>query len=759
VLSRLLIKKQPGRRWLTYVAGLGVLVATLAVATVALAVHDLSFQLDGDTSSVAQNNPNDPDPAPAKDWNDVFTTTGGNTTLVDPNGGNGSFTAASFKRDFAIKASKNAACSDTATIGAIFCTVDTSTYATGSKDILDIPEWQCNKDNNVNSKIDIMNAYAAQFQASDGDRIMYFGLEKNVDNGNNNVAFWFLKDGSVNCSSTGSAIDFSGTHKDGDVLVVSAFTNGGGVSNIDAYRWDGTDSCIDNPDEPGDCDELAVASGGDCKAANALDDICATTNSGPNEENDAITTKWLTSNGSVVGNSVVPPDFFEGGINLTEVLGGAACFSTFIADTRSSQSLSATLFDFARGQLGGCQTTLTTKTGLSTTPITGEVAAPNTIGSGSVSSGTDTASLSVTGSQTWGGALSFYLCGPDTSLTTCDQTKGVKVTERAVSNSSPATDFVSGTATLTSAGKYCWSAHFEPNQASKDAGISADDDQGGALECFTVAPVNPTLTTQATCSADPCILGSSLRDTASLTGTATQPGSGGGGTAAIYTTINPSTLGANAGGTISWVLFAPSNGGCADTRTTTPTSVTVSGDSPPAYGPVSYATQNNDPVGTYTFVANYGGNLPNTTAPTTTNTCAEPGANERVTVIGSVTSATKQRWLPNDRIVLTTNAGVLDGSLTATLYFGNFTVTNGTCTANAGAVNKYSITIDTSPSGVPSASGTAFHTANTSVFVGSNVDGSAAGANGTYFWLIHYDDLNLDDPKDRCETTSITVTD
>lgn len=759
MLSRRLIKKQAGRRPLTGLAIAGLLGSLLLAGGTALAAHDLSFQLDGDTSTVAQNNPNDPNPAPAKDWDDVFNATGGNTSLIDPNGGNNSFTAASFKRDFSTKATKNGACSLTSTTNTIFCTADTTTYATGSKDILDIPDWQCNKDNNVNSKIDLMNAYAAQFQASDGDRIMYFGLEKNVDNGNNNVAFWFLKDGTVDCSSSGAAVDFSGTHKDGDVLVVSAFTNGGGVSNIDAYRWDGTDNCIDNPDEPGACDEIPVASGGDCKGANLLDDICATTNSGPNEENDNITTKWLTSNGTAVGTTVVPPDFFEGGINLTEVLGGAACFSTFIADTRSSQSLSATLFDFARGQLGGCQTTLTTKTGLSTTPITGEAAPPSSIGTGSVSSGTDTATLVITGSQTWGGTLSFYLCGPDSTLTTCDQTKGVPVTSRTVSNSSPATDFVSGTATLTSAGKYCWSAHFEPNQGSKDAGISADDDQGGALECFTVAPVTPTLTTNATCSADPCVLGSKLSDTATLTGTATKPGTGGGGTPAFYTTINPATPGAKAGGTISWVLFAPSNGGCTNTRTTTPTSVNVDGNSPPAYGPAEYTTLNTDPVGQYTFVANYGGNLPNTTAPTTANTCAAPGANERVTVIGSVTSATKQRWLPNDRIVLSTNAGVLDGSLVATLYYGNFTVTNGTCTANAGAVNKYSITIDTSPGGVPSASGTAFQTNNTNVFVGSNVDGSAAGANGTYFWLIQYDDTNLDDPKDRCESTSITVTD
>ena len=37
----------------------------------------------------------------------------------------------------------------------------------------------------------------------------------------------------------GGTATFTGDHTDGDLLVVSAFTNGGVVSNIDTYRWDG----------------------------------------------------------------------------------------------------------------------------------------------------------------------------------------------------------------------------------------------------------------------------------------------------------------------------------------------------------------------------------------------------------------------------------------------------------------------------------------------------------------------------------------
>jgi hypothetical protein len=353
--------------------------------------------------------------------------------------------------------------------------------------------------------------------------------------------------------------------------------------------------------------------------------------------------------------------------------------------------------------------------------------------------------LTIDGTDTWGGTLTWYLGGPVTT-DGCNST-GVKVTERTVSNSSPATDFVSGQATLTSVGRYCWTAHFEPNQETADAGVDPADDNGVG-ECFNVAAVTPTLSTTASCSANPCVLGSTLSDTATLSGTATQPGSAGPSTA--YPTINPTVNGAPAGGSITWQLFAP---GCVNQRTPSVTSATVSGNA--TYGPTTYTTLATDPIGTYTFVANYAGNSPNTNA-AATNTCASPGANEAVTVVGSVSSASKQRWLPNDRIVLTTNGGTLTGTLTVTLYSGNFSGTAANCTAGtATAVPGQVYTFN--PSG--DASGTAYNTSNSTFFVGTLANGTAAGANGNYFWLIHYVDTNLDDPTDRCETTSITLTD
>src|SRR5262249_54866583 len=288
------------RRRLSVLLVVGALAALgVFMITNALAVHDLKFQLDGDTSTSCGTVPNCS--AQIYDWDSLFNADGTNTSLVNEAG---PFTSAKFVRDFEAKATKNGACSLTLTSG-IFCTSDSTTYPTSSKDTLNttrvgsIKGWECNRDNNVNSKIDIMNAYAASYtDPSSGHKILYFGLDKNKDNGNNNVGFWFLQ-GTASCASQPSgSTEWKGTHKDGDVLVVSEFTSGGGVSGIAAYRWaGGATGCIDSHDnanpKAGGCNEQPIGEGGDCKTATGgtSDGICATTNSGTLPFNKTIKTK------------------------------------------------------------------------------------------------------------------------------------------------------------------------------------------------------------------------------------------------------------------------------------------------------------------------------------------------------------------------------------------------------------------------------------------------------------------------------------
>jgi len=782
--ERILGEEGSRRRWRFRFLVLPILLCTgvaLLLASSANAVHDLQFQLDGDVSLTCF-----PAGAPGSggnaacqsqviDWggnanNSSSTDTGNGLFVVthptaatesvapnlglvaDPLGQTGcvttvagcAFAAASFTRDF----ESGAGCTLNST-STTFCTSDDTTYATGSKDTLGIGNggWQCNHDANVNSKIDIMNAYVASTTNADGDLILYFGLEKNKSNGTNDVGVWFLR-GDATCTAPSGHHNFTGSHQNGDVLVVSEFTAGGGVSTIKAFRWaanaqfPGDSGCIDSHGNPnkatGGCDLKPFGTGQDCKGSptGTTDIICATTNaSGSAAFNGTVKTPWLTADATLgVGNNVPSPDFFEGGINITKAFAGAgggaapSCFTVGIPDTRSSASATATLFDFVINKLGSCTSTLSTQQ---------NSGGPLSIGTGTVSSGTDTATLDIKGTSTWGGTLAWYLCGP--SATTCS-TSGTQITSRTVSNLSPASDFVSGTAVLSSAGTYCWHAHFEPDGPTAAAGVGPADDDG-TNECFTVNPVTPSIPTQASGTV---VLGNPVSDTANLSGTANKAGT---------PVINPTTAGGPADGSITFRLYGPSA-----TNTCTAANLVFTSSAIPVSGDGAYSSGNFTPtaVGTYRWIATYTGDSPNTNG--VAGTCG--ASNESVTVTGSVSDSSAQRWLPNDRVVLNSTAGTtLQGSLTVTLYKGVFAGPASNCTVGTGvAVTGQSY----GPISVSTATNTfVYNTTNTTFVVGTNSDGTTTGAgtDGTYFWLIHYVDNSLGSPTDRCETSTISHND
>src|SRR5438094_664686 len=127
-----------GRRLLVSVPMFAaVALASLYIVGSAQAVHELDFQLDGDVSHACPTG-NTFCTAAQKDWADFFDASG--SPISGAVGGTGNpFTNSAFKRDFRT----NPGCSITGT--GSFCTHDTTTYATGSKDTLNItPGWQCN---------------------------------------------------------------------------------------------------------------------------------------------------------------------------------------------------------------------------------------------------------------------------------------------------------------------------------------------------------------------------------------------------------------------------------------------------------------------------------------------------------------------------------------------------------------------------------------------------------------------------------------
>jgi hypothetical protein len=184
-------------------------------------------------------------------------------------------------------------------------------------------------------KDDITHAYAAAYtDASNGHLILYAGLDRFDNSGDATAGFWFFANniGDNPNVTTNGGHPFTGQHADGDILLVSDFTIGGSVSTIKVFRWTGNDSS----------GSLVALNNGNPIAGNTF----AIVNGAP------ISVPWSYTNKSGQTQPAAG-EFLEEGVDLT-ALGLQGCFSTFLAETRSSQSPTATLSDFVIGSFPLC---------------------------------------------------------------------------------------------------------------------------------------------------------------------------------------------------------------------------------------------------------------------------------------------------------------------------------------------------------------------------------------------------------------------
>ena len=220
----------------------------------------------------------------------------------------------------------------------------------GSKDPLDVTSWKW-KNGGTPDKDAITNGYAAAYQAPNGHLVLTFGADRFAVNGDANIGFWFFQQNVAPVGTTGGG--FSGQHVNNDIFVVSAFTQGGGVSTITVYAWD--DTCTKGVNNPtvGQCGDsnlrLKFASTPSATCAGAVEG-CAIVNGGP------INVSWpyLTKFGN---NSTTIPEggFYEGGLDVTQLLGSSiGCFTSFLIETRTSQTPSSVLKDFISGNFNIC---------------------------------------------------------------------------------------------------------------------------------------------------------------------------------------------------------------------------------------------------------------------------------------------------------------------------------------------------------------------------------------------------------------------
>jgi hypothetical protein len=654
------------RRWLL-LSCLFVAAASAVVfipGALANSVKTLTFEVSD--ANIAQNDT----ATPKYDWANFFNSSGARSPVL-PDATRPGYTASSFVKDFNTKTDRKG--------NTVFDTADASTYTIGSKDILDVNGWSCTPANNVTDKGDIMNAYAVAYtDPSSGHKFMFFALERNANAGDANVAFWFLG-GSASCPAAGGS--FTGTHQDGDLLVVSAFTNGGSVSTINAYEW-----------QNGALNTTPVAAGGDCRDTTLTGDpTCAVSNT------TALTgIPWQTMNKTDgVGHTLQSGEFFEGGIDLSAPSVGLAnkCFNTFIPDTRSSQSLTATLYDFALGSLGECSSSIVTTPKASD----GTSAPPTSIGTAGSVDVKDSASLKVDGVDTWAGTVTFSICGPLANATDNCASGGTQVGDPVAvdqDTTNPQT-VLSPTKTITTAGRYCWRAHFHATTPA--TGIpDADDpksDSTSLSECFTLAPVAPTLSTTPSNSSDATAASccsTPLDDTITLSGTANKPdGSAAGGTitvrlygpSATAVCTDPAT--GVTGNRVAVVTIAVTGDSSASNLYKASTGTLVSGSLTPS-GP-----------GHYWWTASYSGDSPNTLpAPKdASNNATFTACGDEESFVSQIptTVITKQSWYPNDTATIASTVGNLAGGHVDFALYNNADCTAGTNNVNILYTERQSI--------------------------------------------------------------------
>lgn len=525
-------------------------------------------------------------------------------------------------------------------------------------------------DGSVPDADEILDGYAAKYDTG-GHQILYFGADRYATNGSKDFGFWFFHgpvgqndDGTF--SGTHTAHDDNGTPGDltddtsGDILILGTFTQGGATVDIRVFEWVGTggntNTVLNGP----------TGALGDCVPGSTSDTGgCATVN------NTSIPSPWAyVAKGASVGGFIPSGGAVEGGIDLTD-LHLTGCFSSFMAETRSSPEIGAQLKDFILGQFEACGSELTTtpSNGAGTNPLTDSDDPVNGLPDVQIGTGaagvdvTDAADVEVTGTA-FTGTVDFYLCGPIDDPDTCD-TGGVLISSEAVTGNGTV---YSDSANLTSVGRYCWRGEF----TSDTEGVP-DATDSLSNECFEVKPVTPDLDTQAVDAAGAdqigaVAFGEQVFDKATLSGTAYKPGTDGD---AAYPTIN-ATMDTPAAGTITFELRGP-DGATADCVTVAtssdaaelnPQDVAVTGDDD--YFSAGFTP---DLPGVYHWVASYDGDSPNTLGTDHNTACDD--TNEDVTVQQlQPTMDTAQNFVPNDSATISVAAGTgdLDGYVVFNLY-------------------------------------------------------------------------------------------
>ncbi|MES2857920.1 MAG: hypothetical protein V4704_01920 [Pseudomonadota bacterium] len=315
------------------VATLGVAIGVVIASSLALApsavqaVHSAPypFELDGDATKTTL----------LGEWNDVFNLPQDGNPLVYPSP----------------RGTPDAGPGETFVVDGpnLAGGKETSAWSGSNKDIDTIDTWEYKSAKVVPDKDNITNAYAKAYSVDhDGDGsdaagdtpnhlTIYFGADRFANNGDAALGFWFFR----NDVGLGPNGQFTGEHAVGDILVQVDFVGGGSSSEVQIFKWVGSGG------SHGALDQLEFAAANGSTVCTPDDYACATTN------NTATPSPWAYTPKSGASNIFPSESFFEAGIDITALV-GEVCFSSFMAETRSSHSETAELKDFALGDFDLC---------------------------------------------------------------------------------------------------------------------------------------------------------------------------------------------------------------------------------------------------------------------------------------------------------------------------------------------------------------------------------------------------------------------
>ena len=246
---------------------------------------------------------------------------------------------------------------------------DRTVFGGGSNknnDLISTWTWQTG---NTPAKDDISNAYTyatLSTQAGfEGDLVIYAGIERLTPNGDSHVDIEYNQaaiglDKDLECDNDGVANDGSGDPDPsdskpcefvnektaGDFIVSMDFTNGGDLGSLTIHKWDGFDyvQVIDPIIGEGCNPEF---SNGDTVAEDA---VCGFSNDSSIDGGP-----WLNFDNHGDEITLLEQNAFtEFGINVTEVLGQTLCINSVNFHTRTSQSFTAELKDFALSDFNVC---------------------------------------------------------------------------------------------------------------------------------------------------------------------------------------------------------------------------------------------------------------------------------------------------------------------------------------------------------------------------------------------------------------------